>query len=270
MPDPYDPTKNPDLNPNPTGSGGYADADKKAAQFYTSSNGGQYSKPFIGGTRMANNLYGPNGAAFGPISSDRYFQAAQDVGNRSNDPLQQQQNSYIQMLQAQASGQGPSAAQAQLRSATDQNVASAMGMAASGRGPGAAGAGYQAANLGAAANQQAANQSAIIRAQEMQSATQQLGGAMAGVRGQNMNEQQQRDSMVKFYMQQGASADQANRQASMDLEKLRMQQSQAQEAANNSAYYGIGDPAGAQLATTGLTTAASIIGAASVAGSAAA
>ncbi len=198
----------------------------------------QYHPGLMGGTREANNLYRPDQYSFGNISSDRYMVGASQAAGRGNDPLQAQQNAYIQMLQQQAAGNGPSAAQGQLRAATDANVASAMGMAASQRGAGASGAGYQAANMASQSNQQAANQSAIIRAQEQQSAQQMLGGALGQARGQNVQEQGQRDDLVKFYMGQGATADQANRQAAIDLEKLRAQQSIAQDTADNNAYYG--------------------------------
>ncbi len=85
-----------------------------------------------------------------------------------------------QLGQQAAGVGGPTAAQAQLQSATDQNMRSALAMAASGRGN-AALAGQSAGRQRALMGQQAAQQSAALRAQEQQSAQAQLGSVLQGM-----------------------------------------------------------------------------------------
>jgi hypothetical protein len=86
-------------------------------------------------------------------------------------------------LTAMSKGQGPSLAEAQLRSATDRNVAQQAGMANSGRGGAMAvtGAANNMVHLGA----RAAQDSAAARIQEQQMALQQLGLTLHGARGQD-------------------------------------------------------------------------------------
>lgn len=89
-----------------------------------------------------------------------------------------------------ANGPGPSAAQAQLNNATDANMQNALALARSGRGMGGSAAGLrQAIGQNAVTQQQAANQSAALRAQEAQAWQQnqlnaygQIGGLAANAR----------------------------------------------------------------------------------------
>lgn len=86
---------------------------------------------------------------------------------------------------------GPSAAEAQLQQASEANQRQAMALASSGRGnPALASrfAGQQQAQVG----QQAAQQSAVLRAQEQQAATTQLGSVLQGARQQELGMEQQR------------------------------------------------------------------------------
>lgn len=92
------------------------------------------------------------------------------------------QSDFINQLQRQMRGEGPSLANLQLQQATDRNIAQQMGQAASQRGVNPALAARLAMNNIAGINQQAAQDSAIIRQQEMMNAQQQLGGAIAGQR----------------------------------------------------------------------------------------
>ena len=81
-------------------------------------------------------------------------------------------------LEAQAAGQGPSLAQAQLQQATDQNIAQQMALAASARGGNVGMAQRQAAQNAAAVQQQASQQSAMLRMQEQMAAREQLSGLL--------------------------------------------------------------------------------------------
>jgi hypothetical protein len=95
------------------------------------------------------------------------------------------QAAQIEILQAQARGEGPSAAQDQLQLATDQNMRASLAMAASSRGnPALAmqGADRQRAIIG----QQQAAQSGALRAQEMQGAQAQLAQAIQSQRQQDI------------------------------------------------------------------------------------
>lgn len=183
----------------------------------------------IGGTRQVN----PN--AYWNISGDPYrgtagAYAGQGPGfsSANQDQTRQQQQNLIQMLIDQSMGRGPSVADAQLRQATDRNINAAASMAASGRGPGATASAYNANNMAAGANQQAAADSGQLRLQEQLQARQLLGSQLGQTRGQDQNlaalqlqDKAQRDNLVQKYMQMGYDADQANRQAALDMEKLK-------------------------------------------------
>jgi hypothetical protein len=98
------------------------------------------------------------------------------------------QVSALGLLGNAAAGNGPSAAQAQLRSGADQAVAQAQAQAASTRGNmGLANAEKGAQVSAAQTTQQSANAAAMLRAQEMQSAQQAYAGA-AGQYGQVQNQ----------------------------------------------------------------------------------
>lgn len=95
------------------------------------------------------------------------------------------QTALAQMLMAQARGEGPSMAQQQLRRGLDQNMSQAMSMAGSVGGRGA-GALRQLQMQRAAAGQQMASDSALLRAQEMLQARQLAGQQLSGMRGQDI------------------------------------------------------------------------------------
>jgi hypothetical protein len=100
----------------------------------------------------------------------------QEQGARQN------QSNFIQQLQQQMQGQGPSLANMQLQQATNRNIAQTMGQAASQRGVNPALAARLALTNAAGQNQQAAMDSAIIRQQEMLNAQQQLGSQIGAQR----------------------------------------------------------------------------------------
>lgn len=189
--------------------------------------GDQNAPGLIGGTRQVN----PD--AYSNISGDPYRGLAVGMDGRplmggQGDATRNQQQDLIQMLQAQAQGTGPSLAQGMLRQATDRNIAAGASMAASGRGPGAAASAYNANNMAATANQQAAGDASQLRLQEQLQAQAMLGGQLSNVRGQDIaqqnlmfQEQAQRDQLVQEYMKMGYSADQANREAALKMEQLK-------------------------------------------------
>ncbi len=121
--------------------------------------------------------------------------AAQNgVGNQS--AVFQQQQALANQLQQSANGQGPNPAQAQLAQATGANTANQAALMAGQRGTsGNAGLlARQAAMQGGANQQAAAGQAATMGAQQQIAARQQLmqqQGAMAGLAGQQVGQQQQ-------------------------------------------------------------------------------
>lgn len=122
------------------------------------------------------------GAQLGPA---REIQGAV-IDKSQQDQFRGQQMSLADALNQQAMGNGPSLAQSQLRQATEGNIANALAMAASQRGGNPALAQRNAAMNVAAANQQAAAQSADLRAQEQMAARGQLGQVLSSGRGQDI------------------------------------------------------------------------------------
>lgn len=94
---------------------------------------------------------------------------------------------YLQM----AAGNGPSLAQGQLQQATDQNInqAMALGAAQQGQGLGYASALRNIADQSAAARQQAAGQSALIRNQEQMQGMAGAGSLLGQIAGQGFTQQ---------------------------------------------------------------------------------
>lgn len=133
-----------------------------------------------------------------------------------------QQQALIDQLLAQARGEGPSAAQNQLRAATDETMRQALAYAASSRGNPAL-AQQAAGRQMSQASQQAANQSAILRAGEQQAAQ---GLAQQALMGQISAGQQQaaQDDLMRRFYESGIS-DVVGRQLAADLgfEGLRSQ-----------------------------------------------
>lgn len=162
---------------------------------------------------------------------------------------QQAQTGLIQQLQAAARGEGPSAAQQMMQQAQDRNTQQAMALAASQRGPGAAAAGYNAQANTAMANQQAASDAAVLRAQEQNQAMGLLAQVTGQARGQDigitsadmqsrLQSQAQRDAAVQRYLQMGMDMAKAQQQADMDMEKLRVQQNLGEEEIRSKDYIG--------------------------------
>lgn len=143
-------------------------------------------------------------------------------------------------------GRGTSVAQQQLAQATDRNVKGALSVANTARGMGGGSAVRQVAMTQGQVGQQAAADSSLLRAQEIATARQQAMQGATGMRGQDValaseqaglqqqtnlanlqSEQGQRQlnqNMVQYNLSMGMSLEEANRQAAMDMQRLRLQQ----------------------------------------------
>jgi hypothetical protein len=138
------------------------------------------------------------------------------------------QNRLIQTLLAQSRGEGPSAAQSQLRQATDQNMRQALAFAASSRGNPALAqqaAGRQRAQIG----QQAVSQAAALRANEQAAAQGLANQAIMGQIGAQQNQQAQADLMRRFYEQGLSDVLGQKTQAELGIEGMVSQEAQAAE-----------------------------------------
>lgn len=189
-------------------------------------------------------------------------------GAQPPDPFQSGQMQLMGQLQDRASGGGPSVAQNQLQQATDQNIAQAYAMGSALQGNNQAGAAREVAYQRAGIQQQAANQSAQLRAQEQISAQQQLSSMLGGARGQDigvasenaqlsMQQQQLNDQMVRFYLGSGMSLAEAQQAATLSYQQLLYQKAAGQSGVNasamqtNSAVLGAMLGAGSTMATGG-------------------
>lgn len=144
-----------------------------------------------------------NSQAYNPQLDNRAF------GANISQPLGFQ-NFLANQYMGQAMGQGPSLAQAQLQNATEANMAAAMAQAGSMRGGNPAAMARGLVNQVGDLNQQAANQSAMLRMQEQQNALAGLGATAS--------------NMGQLQLGQGAQAQQgALAQAELGLKGLGMQ-----------------------------------------------
>ena len=128
----------------------------------------------------------------------------------------QQQSALADFLRSQIAGNGPSLAQQQLQNATQQNIGNAASLIGSQRGLNPALAQRQIANQAAAANQQAAGQSATTRLQEQLGAESMLGGALGTQRGQDIGQQQANTALYGA----GAGAQNAQNQVGAELQGI--------------------------------------------------
>lgn len=130
------------------------------------------------------------------------------------------QRALVSQLQAQAAGNGPSAAQGVLNQGRDAAIAQAQAQAGAARGSGLGGAQLGAVNAGTAATMGAANQATMLRAQEQQQAVANLGNVLGGMRQEYGQDALRRDKMEQFYMSLGQTREQAalNARAQMEAE----------------------------------------------------
>lgn len=144
-----------------------------------------------------------------------------------SDQVRQQQMALAQALQGQAAGTAPSIAQNQLQAGTDANIAQQMAMAQSGRGNPAL-AQRLAMTGGADAQQAMAGQASLARLQEQQGAQNLLSSILSGTRGQDITGAQSNlaaaTDILKTGMGAQSTADQANLQAALQREALKLQE----------------------------------------------
>ena len=177
-------------------------------------------------------------------AADPNFARSRDALGRAN-----QNVNALTGLEAQ---EGPSAAQAQLQAGLNQSQASNLAMARSGRGwGGSAAAMSQAQSQNAAAGQNAANQSAVLRAQENAAYRQRAAANLGAAAGVNLGAGEQ------FTNQQNLDAQAAMQRAGMNLgqqqlaSSANLQQQQQNDAAAQG-LYGLGLNAQQSAAQTGL------------------
>lgn len=171
------------------------------------------------------------------------------------------QTGALDLMRQAATGQAPSVAELLLGRGTQQVQRQQLALAQGARGLGGAAALRAAQERGAMAGQEAAGQAAVLRAQEMAGAREQLAGAATGARaqdlalaGQQADLQQQAalqnaaieqrtreavDQMTLALIAQGYSAAQAQQAALQRWEELRVRSAleveQLQQAAYNQA-----------------------------------
>lgn len=133
----------------------------------------------------------------------------------------QQQQAFVNALQAQASGQGPSVAGSMLNQALTNQTAQTNALAASQRGnANPALAMRLAMQNNANAGQSTAAQAAIARQQEQLNAQGMLGSALGQMRGQDLQNQQGMASLAQGYHQMGMGAAQANQNAQLGQNQI--------------------------------------------------
>jgi len=200
---------------------------------------GTNAAPTIGeeGTRAIQGQM--EGAATGQENARFYNQQAQNAQNESLEKLSQAANGY-----------GPSAAQAQLQAGTDQAMQANMAMANSARGQaGLANAQKNALSQNGVQGQQAANQAAQLRAQEMQQAQSQYASTANQMQNQ-LGAQQQGYANLGM---QGANALQGNAYNQAQLQA-------GQNALNQQGQLGYQQLQTAHLARSVLITIAAVWG----------
>jgi len=187
--------------------------------------GGEGQMGLLGtGQAPAATLYQPEiGAYIDPNDATMRAQLAQGLARSQSgdsalgggDPFRAAQINQMGALQEQAAGTGPSVVQDQLTQATNQNIAQQQGMMASQHGINAGLAARLGAQNTASIGQQAANQSAQLKAQEQMAGQSGLAGALASGRTGDVNAAGAINQNQQFYINAQAQQDEANRQALM-------------------------------------------------------
>ncbi len=162
-----------------------------------------------------------------------------------------QQARLASALEAQMRGEGPSLAQQQLRSATDRNVAQAAGMAASNRNVNPALAARMQGQNVATANQQAAGDSAQLRAAEALSAQQQMAGLSSQMRGQDLSGVSGANTNQRAQQQAAIDLSEQERAARIAREQLEVQNTNAVNSVNAGAYEGASGRRGDMVSNIG-------------------
>lgn len=162
--------------------------------------------------------------------------AGATIATAPQDQFRNQQMSLAQQLGASAAGQGPSAAQDQLKLATDRNMSGALALALGARGGNQAGAMKQAQMQRGLISQEAAGQSGMLRAQEMQAAQQSLGQVLGAGRGADIGMATDQAGLAQQAAQTNAgftqAANAANLGATQETALAQGQLTQGTSAAN--------------------------------------
>ena len=182
---------------------------------------------------------------------EQFAQQQQQAAQQRSQTAYGQQQALIQQLQQQASGQGPSLANAQLRSASERSLAAQLAAASAGRGGSVAGQQRALAMQQGAAGRDLAAQSAEARMAEAMQARQQLAGML-------QQEQQLSDTLTANYLQKGYDFATATKlaQQQRELAQAGMQQqtnmikSQREQALIGGLLSGASSAGGAMLAAS--------------------
>lgn len=162
-----------------------------------------------------------------------------------------QQAQLADALNAQMRGEGPSLAQGQLRAATDRNVAQQAGLAASNRNVNPALAARMQGQNTAMANQQAAGDSAQLRAAEQLSAQQQSGTLAGQMRAGDQAANAEANTNQRAQQQAAIDLSEQNRAAKIAKEQLEVQKLSGVNQVNASAYEGASGRRGDMISNIG-------------------
>lgn len=178
----------------------------------------------------------------------------QSAEQRSSE-AQANRSKLITDLQKQASGEAPSLAEAQLKSASDRSLAQQLAAAQSQRGGSAAARQRNLMQSQAQAGRETAQDAATARMQEQQAAQQMLGEQVS-------QEQQLADQLTQNYLAQGFNIEAARQAALSDYERLATDQHLAAQKANLSGFQSAAASRGALAGgfTSGISNVLSNIG----------
>lgn len=197
------------------GTGGLSEVARAAGGAIGGGSSPLSSKPkFIGATKDVDK------DAFKIKESEEAAKRAKEqevASQQRSEQAQSDRRGLIENLQAQAAGTTPSLAEAQLRSASDRNLAQQLAAAQSARGGSAAARERQLMRSQAQAGRELAQDAATAGLQERQQAQQMLGEQIG-------QEQQLADQLTQNYLAQGFQIEQARQQALADYEKLQTNQ----------------------------------------------
>lgn len=222
--------------------------------------GGDAKAPALPGS-MAGPSHPANIGHFTIKDIDDFRQKArsgEEAARARSDEAVQQRRQFIDDIRAKASGEAPSLAEAQLRSATDRNLAQQLAAAQAQRGGNVAAQQRQLAQQGAQAGREVAQDAAQARLQEQMGYEQMLAQQLG-------QEQEMADQLMKYYLDRGFSIEEARTAALMDFERTRLGQDRvaAQIASGN---FQAQQQAGAQMGAAGLGLLGTGLGLASKAG----
>lgn len=183
-------------NPNPTGKELIAARDKLAAEKPAASGDIRQTQGFreallenVLREQMKKRREAAEQGLAGVGTDERFLADRVDVKDFFSNKARDRQASLADQLALAARGEGPSAAQDELRQATERNVRAAMAQAQSSRGNPAL-ASMIASRQATMANQQAAGQAGALRAREIQDAQRTLAQLSGQMRGQDQSSEQ--------------------------------------------------------------------------------